>query len=174
MNVFLGAFLTPLIMLGILILLSIIPRVDPLRANIELFRDEYNTFIALLMFALGAIQASLIAYNLGIQFDVMYVVLPAVGLLMLYVGVILPKTKRNWFIGIRTPWTISSDYVWQKTHELGGTLFKILGALILFSVLVPQYALVIALVPLCVFVLGLVLYSYRLYERYHLDLNDVS
>ncbi|MCK7526814.1 MAG: SdpI family protein [Ignavibacteriales bacterium] len=45
--------------------------------------------------------------------------LPAMGLLFIVIGSMLRKAKRNFFIGIRTPWTLSSDYVWDKTHQLG-------------------------------------------------------
>jgi len=165
MDSFAGAFLLPLLMLLVLLLFTAIPRIDPLRVNIAQFRRQYDTFVALLMLFFACIQASLIAWNLGVVFDPMYVILPAVGILIFYLGVIMPQTKRNWFIGIRTPWTISSDHVWQKTHELGGTLFKILGVIIVLGVFVPSYAVWIIFIPLVIIVLGLVLYSYFLYEE---------
>jgi hypothetical protein len=107
------------------------------------------------MLFLAAIQAAIISHNLGSPLDPMYVVLPAVGILIFYLGTIMPKTRRNWFIGIRTPWTISSDHVWQKTHELGGHLFQVLGIIIVLGVFAPNYAHHHRRWPRCVFVLYL-------------------
>lgn len=165
MSTWIGAFILPLITLLVLLLFVAIPHIDPLKVNIQYFRKQYNTFVVLLMLFFAVIQAMLIARNLGWAVDPMYVVLPAVGILIFYIGFILPYTKRNWFIGIRTPWTISSDRVWQKTHQLGGTLFKLLGIIIVLSVLAPAFALWIIFVPLIIIVLGLVLYSYFLYAQ---------
>lgn len=165
MNSLLGAFILPIIMLLVLLLFVAIPRIDPLRVNIQQFRRQYDTFVALLMLFFAVIQATVISRNLGSTLDPMYVILPAVGILIFYVGTILPKTRRNWFIGIRTPWTISSDHVWQKTHELGGRLFQALGIIIILGVLAPNYALWIILVPLIIIAVGLIFYSYVIYEQ---------
>ncbi len=54
--------------------------------------------------------------------------LPAgIGLLFYYIGVLMENAERNWFIGIRTPWTLSSDRVWRQTNRLGGRLFRAAG-----------------------------------------------
>lgn len=160
-----AAFLLPLVMLLILLLFTAIPYIDPLKIDIQVFRRQYDTFVALLMLFFAVIQTLLLSRDLGSNIDPMYVILPAVGILIFYVGMLLPKTKRNWFVGIRTPWTISSDHVWQKTHELGGTLFKVLGVIIFLSVLAPSYATWIIVIPLIIIALGLVVYSYAIYEQ---------
>jgi uncharacterized membrane protein len=166
MSTFAGAFIVPVIMLFVLLLFTAIPYIDPLRVNIAQFRTQYDTFVAILMLFFAAVQASVLSRNLGSTLDPQYVIVPAVGVLMFYVGTMLPKTRRNWFIGIRTPWTISSDQVWKKTHELGGTLFKILGIIIVLSTFAPTaYMIWIILIPLIVITLGLVVYSYYVYEQ---------
>ncbi|HEV3245414.1 MAG TPA: SdpI family protein [Candidatus Paceibacterota bacterium] len=162
---YIGAFIIPFVMLCVLLLFTAIPRIDPLRVNIAQFRRQYDTFVALLMLFFAIVQTLIISRNLGFLIDPNLVILPAVGILMFYVGMILPQTKRNWFIGIRTPWTISSDHVWQKTHELGGTLFKVLGVIIVLGTFAPSFALWIIIVPLVIIVVGLVLYSYVLYAQ---------
>jgi uncharacterized membrane protein len=165
MTSWLGAFLLPLITLLVLLLFTAIPYIDPLRVNIAKFRRQYDTFVVLLMLFFAIIQSLIISRNLGSTIDPMYVVLPAVGILMFYVGTIMPKTRRNWFIGIRTPWTISSDHVWQKTHELGGRLFQAIGIIMILGVLAPSYAIGIIVIPLIVVVVGLVFYSYYVYAQ---------
>jgi len=52
---------------------------------------------------------------------------PALGILFYYCGILIENAKRNWFIGIRTPWTLSNEKVWERTHKIGGKLFKIAG-----------------------------------------------
>jgi len=161
-----GAFILPVISLLVLLLFTAIPHIDPLKLNIQKFRKQYDAFVALLMLFFAVVQALIITRNLGSTLDPSYVILPAVGVLMFYVGIMLPYTRRNWFIGIRTPWTISSDRVWDKTHRLGGTLFKILGILIVLSALTPiTYAPWIIVVPVIAVALFLVVYSYFIYAQ---------
>lgn len=161
-----GAFVLPLASLLILLIFTAIPHIDPLKLNIQKFRKQYDVFVALLMLFFAAVQALLIARNLGSTVNPMYVILPGLGVLVFYTGFMLPRTKRNWFIGIRTPWTISSDRVWERTHRLGGTLFKLLGIVIVLSSLAPfPYAIWIAVVPLIAVALGLILYSYVIYAQ---------
>jgi uncharacterized membrane protein len=166
MGPFAGAFLLPCMMLVLLLIFIAIPSIDPLRENIESFRRQYNTFVACILLLLAIVQASLLSWNVGFEFDVRLVILPAIGLLLIYLGTILPQTKRNWFIGIRTPWTVSSDFVWKKTHELGGRLFQILGGIVILSIFVEQYAFAILVAPLIIIVVGLMVYSYVLYEKH--------
>jgi uncharacterized membrane protein len=165
MSSWIGAFLLPLVTFLVLLLFTAIPNIDPLKINIQQFRKQYDTFVALIMLFFALVQTLIISRNLGVMIDPMYVILPAVGVLIFYVGTFLPHTRRNWFIGIRTPWTISSDHVWQKTHELGGTLFKVMGVIIILGVFAPSYALWIILIPIVIMLIGLVWYSYSVYEQ---------
>jgi len=66
-----------------------------------------------------------VAFNLGYEFDFTLLVLAAVAGLFYYIGFVLERAECNWFVGIRTPWTLESDAVWQRTHRLGGRLFKL-------------------------------------------------
>lgn len=107
------------------------PTIDPLRANYERFSAAYATIRTLLMAAALAGQVFLIAWTRGHRGspDVFFAL--AAGSLMLVVGNLMPKVQRNWFVGIRTPWTLSSDVSWWRTHRLGGWLFVASGALVL-------------------------------------------
>ena len=75
------------------------------------------------------------------------------------------QAKRNFFIGIRTPWTLSSDHVWDETHRLGSILFIASGILALFGAFFPDYAIWFILVPVLGSTLFLLVYSYILYQR---------
>jgi uncharacterized membrane protein len=92
--------------------------------------------------------------------------MPALGVLFIFVGYMLRKAKRNFFIGIRTPWTLSSDRVWDETHRIGAILFTLSGILALLgSFFGGSTAFVMLMVPLLGSTLFLVIYSYVLYRR---------
>ncbi|HEY2980143.1 MAG TPA: SdpI family protein [Anaerolineales bacterium] len=164
---FWGAFLMPMLTLGLLGLLMLVPRIDPLKANIAAFRNAYNLFVLLTVVFLAYLHALIVAWNLGWNhFRLSAALLPAVGLLLICLGVLLRNVKRNYFIGIRTPWTLSSDSVWEQTHALGSKLFIGCGLLsLLGAFLGGATALVFMLIPLLGCTLFLVFYSYQLYRR---------
>jgi uncharacterized membrane protein len=163
---FWGVFLLPLMSIGMLALFLILPQIDPLKANIAQFREAFNLFILLTILFFGYIWALTIAWNLGFtNFRMSSAMLPAMGLLFLFVGWMLRKAKRNFFIGIRTPWTLSSDRVWEKTHQLGSILFYVSGALALLGSIFGRYAFWFVMVPVLGSTLFLVVYSYVLYRQ---------
>lgn len=163
---FWGVFLLPLICLGMLLLLVGIPRLDPLRKNIDKFRPAFNLFIFFMVAFLVYLHVLTLVYNLGHAFPMSRAMLPAMGLLFFYIGVLLKQARRNWFIGIRTPWTLSSDVVWAKTHRLGALLFKICALLVVISALLGgSWAFALVFFPLIGVTLFLVIYSYVLFRQ---------
>ncbi len=160
-----GVFLLPAMSLGLLLLFLLIPVIDPLKANIAKFRGTYNTFIVLLTVFLVYVHGLQLAWNLGHVFRMNVALLPAVGLLFILMGFVIEKAKRNFFIGIRTPWTLSSDTVWDETHRAGGLLFKLSGVIALIGALFPDYSLWFVLVPAIGSALFTVVYSYVLFAR---------
>ncbi len=162
---FWGLFIMPLVSLGILLLFLLIPRIDPLKKNIDKFRKYFDGFILLIVIFLLYIYSLSIAWNLGHRFNMTQALIPAIAVLLFYGGVLLKQAKRNWFIGIRTPWTLSSNIVWQKTHQLGSRLFKLLAFVILLGLFFPKYLLWFILLPVIVVVLYLIIYSYLEYQK---------
>jgi len=90
------------------------------------------------------------------------------GLMFILLGNVLPKMPSSFFIGIRTPWTLSSEYVWRKTHKIGGICFVISE---LLMILIPAIlgnnatALTVMFVLFMSLVLYPVLYSFILYKK---------
>lgn len=163
---FWGAFLMPIITVGILALFLVVPLIDPLKANIAEFRSVFNTFIALMIAFMVYVHGLTLAWNLGYnKFNMGSAMLPGLGLIFIFAGAMMRKAKRNFFIGIRTPWTLSSDYVWKETHRVGSILFIISGLLALLGAFFPLYAFGLLLVPLFASVIFLLVYSYVLYQR---------
>ena len=166
MGKFWGVFMTPLLAFGMLVLFLIVPLIDPLKKNIAEFRNVFNLFILMIMLFFVYIWALTIFWNLGYtSFKMSVAILPAMGLLFFFIGYMLRKAKRNWFIGIRTPWTLSSDTVWDEIHRLGAILFMASGVLAMLGGFFGEYALWFILVPVLGTTIFLYAYSYILYQR---------
>jgi uncharacterized membrane protein len=163
---FWGVFLMPVITIGMFLLFLIIPSIDPLKENVAKFRGVFNTFIVLMIAFMAYIYGLTLLWNLGYTgFRMSVAMLPALGLLFIFIGFLIEKAKRNFFIGIRTPWTLSSDTVWDETHRVGGQLFKLSGVLALIGVFFPAYAFWFLFLPLMGSTLFSVAYSYILFQR---------
>lgn len=161
-----GAFLMPLITLAMLGLFLLIPAIDPMKANIATFRRPFNMFVVLIVAFLLYLHVLTLLWNLGVQsFRMSTAMLPALGLLFVFVGIMLRQAKRNYSIGIRTPWTLASDRVWDRTHRLGAVLFIASGILSAMGVLFPgSIAYWFVLGPVLASSLFLVVYSYVLWR----------
>lgn len=164
---FWGVFMLPLMTVGMFLLFLLIPTIDPLKANIAKFRGVFNLFITFIVGFMAYIHALTLLWNLGYtRFGMSQAMLPAMGVLFILTGYLFRQSKRNWFIGIRTPWTLSSDYVWDKTHRLGAILFMASGLLAfiggLFGGMAAFWLLFVPLIGSTIFLL---VYSYVLYQR---------
>jgi uncharacterized membrane protein len=162
-----GVLLMPLVTLGMFALFLVIPNIDPLKANVAQFRETFNLFIVFIVAFMLYIHALTLAWSVGYtNFQMSAAMLPMIGLLFIFIGYMLRKAKRNFFIGIRTPWTLSSDVVWDKTHQLGSVLFMLSGVLALLGgVSGGVTAFWLMFVPLIGSTISLVIYSYVLYRR---------
>ena len=167
MSTFWGVFMLPLITLAMLVLFLVVPSIDPLKANIAQFREAFNLFIVLIVAFMIYLYGLTLAWSLGYSsFKMSGAMLPAIGLLFIFIGFMLRKAKRNFFIGIRTPWTLSSDKVWNETHRIGAVLFMISGALAFIGgFLGGTAAFWFMFVPIIGSTLFLLVYSYMLYQR---------
>lgn len=160
-----GLFFMPLVITGLTIMFLVIPRIDPRKENIAKFRNYYDGFIVLLILFMVAVHIQILLWNTGIKISPNAILPLGIGLLFYYIGILTENAERNWFIGIRTPWTLSSDRVWKRTNRLGGKLFKIAGIAAIFGAFFPELAIYFILVPV-IFVAGFtVVYSYIEYQK---------
>ncbi|NOZ81286.1 MAG: SdpI family protein [DPANN group archaeon] len=167
MGRFWGVFLLPIILVGLFLAYLAIPRIDPLKKNIKTFQPSYDLFMtALFVFLLYVYGISLV-WNRGLTMDVTAMLIPALAILFYIIGIMVGKAKQNYLIGIRTPWTLADEEVWNITHRRAGKLFKVAAAIILVGLLFPRAALWI----MAAAVLGIVAYtftdSYALYKERH-------
>jgi uncharacterized membrane protein len=143
----------------------VLPRIDPLGENVEAFRAQYDGFVVLFVGLLQYVHLLLVYWNLGNRFSIGAALAPAIGAIVYYAGVVFENAERNWFVGIRTPWTMTDERVWQRTHDRGATLFKIAGLVAVFGFVAGEYAIWFMIGPVVLAALYLVVYSYREYRR---------
>ena len=112
-------------------LLLVLPKVDPRKQNYEKFRGFYDALcLCIMILMLGVLGLVLSeSFNPG-RLRVEFVAVALLGLLFVFLGNMMPKIKSTFFVGIRTPWTLSNNEVWNKTHRLGGFLWFFGGLLI--------------------------------------------
>jgi len=167
MSRFWGVFMIPLMTLGMFLLFLVIPSIDPLKANIAQFRGAFNLFIVFIIAFMVYLYGLTLAWNLGYtNFRMSGAMLPAIGLLFIFIGFMMRRAKRNFFIGIRTPWTLSSDTVWNETHRIGAVLFMISGVLAFIGGFFGgTTAFWMMFAPIIGSTVFLLVYSYVLYQR---------
>ena len=165
MSKFWGLFLMPIISVGLFFLFILIPKIDPLKENINKFRKYFDGFIVLMIIFLFYVYLLTVFWNLGLRFNMVQLMIPALGILFYYCGILIENAKRNWFIGIRTPWTLSNENVWDKTHKIGGKLFKIAGMIAFLGIFLPKYAILFVIIPIISVAVYTITYSYFEYQK---------
>lgn len=128
-----GLLLTPVIALGLTALFAIIPRIDPKGANILRSWPAYRATWGMMMIFMLAVQMFICLTAMGIDVRVGTFIPVGVGVLFLIMGYYMSHIKPNFMFGVRTPWTITSDLSWTKTHQLAGWLFAVLGAIMILG-----------------------------------------
>jgi uncharacterized membrane protein len=119
--------LMPLIAAGLAGFLALIPRLDPRAAHLAQSGHAYAVIWAALILFFAALHLLFVLDILGYGVPIERLVPAALGLMLVLVGASLPRLRSNFFVGIRTPWTLSSESAWERTHRLGGRLFVVLG-----------------------------------------------
>ncbi|HYR09473.1 MAG TPA: SdpI family protein [Longimicrobium sp.] len=136
----LGPLMQPLIATVMLGLLWLLPRIDPRRANVERFAEDRRLLINLIILFMAVVQVATLGHALGWPVQVDRVIMASVGLLFVGLGNYLPRIRSNWFMGIRTPWTMDNERVWRATHRVGGRTFVGAGLVMALAALLPEPA----------------------------------
>ena len=156
----------PVLLVVMYFLFELLPKIDPRKENYLEFKKVYSIIKVAIMLVLFSVyilaSLSALGYAISISFWVPFII----GLLFIVLENYFGKIRNNYFVGIRTPWTLANEEVWNKTHRLGGKLF-ILGGLLMMimdfvtvQVRLPLFnaiILMIAVLP--------IVYSYFLYRH---------
>jgi uncharacterized membrane protein len=160
--------LRPIIALVIGLVFAAIPFLEPRRLNFANSRKAYLAFWVGILVWLTGVHAATVLQALGRSVNVAFFVASGVGLLLIVIGNFLGKLRSNFFIGIRTPWTLSSERSWNKTHRLGGKLFILMGCLMLLRPWLPAaepWTIFVVVLPLVALGLLLLVYSFVVWRN---------
>ena len=163
---FFGLLGAPLIAVGVYIVLTVLPRLDPRRENYPKFWGKYLVIRTVVILILVAITVVTFLWVMDVDVNMTIAIFMIVGLLLIVIGNYMGKLRPTWFVGIRSPWTLSSDESWNKTHRLGGWLFVIIG---LGMVIAAPFQEKVAFYILgglgAVFIIYLYVYSYLVWKK---------
>lgn len=160
-----GLFFMPLFSFLLYGLLAWLPNLDPKRKNIELFRSSYEGFLILFFLFFFYLHLLTILWNIGFQISFNQAFAPALAVLFYGMGMLIEKAKMNYFIGIRTPWTLSNEEVWDETHKKSGKLFQIVAIVSLFGFFFPDYYIWILFPLIMLISIYSIVLSYLIYKR---------
>lgn len=156
------AFLTPSIIAFVWLLLIVLPRVSPHGFRMDLFLDVFGVVDAGIVAVLTFLHLIILLDETGRALPLQGAIFVAVGILLVFLGNFMGKLRKNFFVGVRTPWTLASDEVWARTHRLAGWLFAAAGTVIAVDGLLGSHVAflvaVIILMTLTLFIYSLVLY----------------
>jgi len=158
------AFLTPAIMIGMLGLLRVIPWLSPKHFEIDTFRSTYAFIVLLVSVLFAYIQGLTLLEPLGYHVRTDRALMVGMMLFFMLMGNVLGKVQRNFFVGVRTPWTLASERVWTDTHRLAAWMFVGTGALGLISALLGL-SIFVPLALIGVTVVTIVVFSLVRYKQ---------
>jgi uncharacterized membrane protein len=160
----LGLVLFPVLNAGLLALFVALPRVDP-RTDYESFRPAYDALALTTLGLFAYLNVVVVLANLGYAFELLQALAPAIGAVYVVAGTVTRHAEQNWFVGVRTPWTLEDEAVWEQTNRVVGRLFQVGGVVAALGVFVPAYALAFILAPALVVAVVSFGYSYYLYRQ---------
>jgi uncharacterized membrane protein len=160
-----AAFLIPVLLLVLWGVLRALPAIDPRRANYAKFQPTYDLMIGAVLTFVALIHFVVLALALGAPISVNRVIPIALGVVLIAIGNQLPRARSNWWFGIRTPWTLSNERVWERTHRVGGYLMTAAGVATIIGGLVSDFVGPIIVVCLVGSALGSVFYSYYAWRQ---------
>ena len=163
----------PIVVIVMTLALYVLPWLDPRRANVEASAKFWNAIAICVTVLLAYVHVLLAVAATGVAINMASAVVPAINILFIVLGNYLSKTRSNWFAGIRTPWTLSSEHSWEKTHRWTGRLFVVSGlaGMAAWFVTDPHTATMISLAAVFVTIIAAFVMSYVFWKN---DPNRVA
>ncbi len=162
-----GAFFAPVFLLVLWQLMRVLPRIDPREANYARFGAAYDTIVAAALLVVLGTHGIVLAQALGYHVPVARLVPALVGVLFVVIGNVMPRMRPNWWFGVRTPWTLSNDRVWARTHRLAGFSMTAAGVVMVGAALVlpTRFGVPVLIAAAVAATAGPAVYSYLTWKR---------
>ncbi len=137
-----AAMVTPVLAAAVALMFAALPRVMPARGRLERSAGPWAAVSVALLLFLALVHSLILAGGLGLQIDPARVVTVGLGLLLAVIGNLMGKIRYNYVFGVRTPWTLADERVWDRTHRAAGPWMMAWGALVALGALWGGVALV--------------------------------
>jgi len=161
-----GAFFEPLMVIGLYFLMLLLPLIDPKRDNYQRFTSAYTFLRWSLVIIFSIIYATTILVALGYPINIPLIVKAMVSVLFIIIGNFMGQFRHNYFVGIKTPWTLANEEVWQRTHRMGGKIWVIGGLVCLsMSVVNSSWGAIVFFASLMFMTIIPIVYSYIIYAK---------
>jgi uncharacterized membrane protein len=166
-----GSRLVPTLLMPVALLLvwglmRVLPSIDPRRRNFEKMQGAYETIVNGALTLLAAMHVVILAMTMGMPIDITRIMPVMIGFLFIVMGNVMPRARPNFWFGIRTPWTLSNDRVWERTHRVGGYVMVCAGLLMVACGFFPSVVAAIAsFVVLGVSVAATIVYSFVAWKQ---------
>ena len=161
-----GAFLMVLVGIAVWLLFAGLPRIDRRRGHHTDLNHSYWLLCNLVLVFLAAAHVLVLGLGLGWDVDPVQAMLIGMGLLFVGIGPLLPRISSNRWTGIRTPWTLSNETVWRRTHRIGGYTVASAGLLVAAAAFLPHPArLWVSALAFLAMVMIPVVYSYSIWRE---------
>jgi len=158
-----SVFTLPVILTVVMVLTQVLPRFKQMHASSVMPRDIYAIVIFSAACLILAVQAVTLANAIGLMIPIVMIVPMLLGVIFIIIGSLLPVVGPNRSVGIRLPWTLKDEKNWKMTHARGGSVFMGAGILIIIgSPFSGTWAIALLLAVLCVAMIYITFYSYRL------------
>lgn len=159
-----GVIIMPAMAVFTFVIMKLIPVISPKGFRIDEFSDVFGALQVTLVGFMSIVAILVLMEARGLDVRINEMIISGIGLLFVIIGNYLGRVRKNFFIGIRTPWTLASDEVWNRTHRIGGRLFILSGVIIWIGAILRLpltwtvgVAVGLVLIP--------VVYSYFLYRK---------
>lgn len=163
---FSGAFLLPLVLLGVYLLFWLIPKIDPKKANYAAMARIYWISALAVIFFLSLMHLGALAVGLGYLKNLPRWYFSGIGLLFIIMGNYFGKIKFNYFFGIRTSWTLANEEVWYRTHRFAGPIWMLGGLILGIIGFLPVHWVAPVFIVVMAIIVGVpTVYSYWLFRK---------
>ncbi len=125
-----GVIIMPAMAVFTFVIMKLIPVISPKGFRIDEFSDVFGALQVTLVGFMSIVAILVLMEARGLDVRINEMIISGIGLLFVIIGNYLGRVRKNFFIGIRTPWTLASDEVWNRTHRIGGKLFILSGVII--------------------------------------------
>lgn len=161
-----GVFLTAFLPLALYMLMKLLPKIDPKKESYKKHKKAYNmTIYGTVLFMVGIHWITIYA-SLGNEVNIPLLVNVGVGILFIIIGNYMGQIRHNYFFGIKNPWTLASEEVWNKTHRVSRYIFIVLGLMFIIGGFTPgNIAMGLMIGGIILLLTFTTVYPYLLYRK---------